>query len=238
MDVSEASRILEPALGAGNLVAIVMIVLFVICATSRRALIRNCAIAGAVMVAILLLLPVGSWALTPLEQRFPRAELPGSVDGILVLGGGGDNPERFLAVAPLAREFPHARVVFSDIDANAGRTGFRRLGLDPARTLIEGRARNTWENLSFTYALVKPRMSGNWIVVTDAYHIPRAMGVAGKLGWRVIPWPSGYHGGLANVSLQFADNLGKLDTAGHEWLGLLAYWAMGRSNELFPRPVT
>lgn len=238
MDFFNASKFFGTVLQAGNLFAIALIVILAICATSKRTLIRNSAIAGAVIVAMLLLLPLGSWALSPLERRFPRPELPRSADGILVLGGGAENPERFLALAALARRFPQARIVFSDVDVDAGRTGFRLLGLDPARTLIEGRARNTWENVSFTYALVKPRMSGNWIVVTAAYHIPRMMGVAGKLRWPVIPWPAGYHGGPAKFALQFTDNLGKLETAGHEWLGLLAYWVAGRSDRLFPHPVT
>lgn len=238
MDFYDASRFLGPVVQPGNLFSIVMIVIFTICAASKRVLIRYSAIAGAVIVTIILLLPVGPWALAPLERRFPPPQLPGSVDGILVLGGGAENSVRFLALAALAREYPRARVVFSDVDADAGRTGFRQLGLDPARTIIEGRARNTWENLNFTYALVKPRKSEKWIVVTGAYHMPRAMGVAGKLQWALIPWPAGYNAGPATISLQFTDNLAKLDTAGHEWMGLLAYWLIGRSNRLFPRPVT
>jgi uncharacterized SAM-binding protein YcdF (DUF218 family) len=222
----------------GNLLAIAVIVILGICATSRRSLIRNSAVAGAVLVGIFLLLPLGPWALAPLERRFPTPELPNSVDGVLVLGGGGDNPERFLALGALARHYPDARLVFSDVDANAGRAGFRQLGIDPARTAIEDRARNTWENIHFAYALLQPRNSAKWVLVTSAYHIPRAMGVAGKLGWTLIPWPAGFHAGPAIVSLQFTDNLRKLDIAGHEWMGLLAYWVMGRSDRLFPRPLT
>lgn len=223
---------------AGNLLAIALLVILVICSTSRRTLIRNSAIAGALLVAMFLLLPLGPWALMPLEQRFARPDLPNSIDGVLVLGGGADNPERFLAVAGLARSFPNARIVFSDIDANAGRTGFRQIGIDPSRTVIENRARNTWENISFAYALLKPRKSEKWVLVTSAYHIPRAMGVADKLGWDLIAWPVGSHGGPATLSLQFTSNLEKLEIAGHEWVGLLAYWVTGKSDRLFPRPVT
>lgn len=238
MDLYEATKFFAPVGEPGNLLAVALIVLFVICATSRRALIRNSAISGAAIVATILLLPLGPWALAPLERRFPQPELPSTVDGILVLGGGAENPERFLALAPLARHFARARIVFSDIDANAGRAGFRQLGIDPARSAIEDHARNTWENITFTYALIKPRKSANWVLVTSAYHIPRAMGVAGKLGWKLIAWPAGFRAGPARVSLQFTDNLRKLDFAGHEWLGLLAYWLMGRSERLFPGPVT
>lgn len=235
MDLYEVSKFFVPLGEAGNLLAIAVIVILGICATSRRALIRNSAIAGAALVGISLLLPLGSWAL---ERRFPTPKLPNSIDGILVLGGGADNPERFLALGELARHFPHARVVFSDVDANAGRAGFRQLGIDPARTVIEDRARNTWENLNFTYALLKPRNSSKWVLLTSAYHIPRAMAVAGKLGWPVIPWPAGFHAGSSAVSLQFTDNLRKLDIAGHEWVGLLAYSIMGRSDRFFPGPLT
>lgn len=188
MDLYELSKFFVPVGQAGNLLAIAVIVLLVVSLTGRRALIRNSTIAGAVLVAIFMLLPLGPWALAPLERRFPQPELPNSIAGILVLGGGADNPERFLALARLARHFPDARIVFSDVDANAGRAGFRQLGIDPARTVIEDRARNTWENLNFTYALLKPRNSAKWVLVTSAYHIPRA-----TAGWPVIPWPAGFH---------------------------------------------
>jgi uncharacterized SAM-binding protein YcdF (DUF218 family) len=55
--------------------------------------------------------------------------------------------------------------------------------------------------------------------------MPRAMAVAERLGWRMLPWPTDYRtqpqgsGGWFAV----ATNLGLLDYAAHEWLGLLAY---------------
>jgi uncharacterized SAM-binding protein YcdF (DUF218 family) len=65
--------------------------------------------------------------------------------------------------------------------------------------------------------------------------MPRAVGVFRKVGWPVLPWPVGYKsgewhpGGLAGV-------LRNLGTALHEWIGLAAYYARGRTDALFPGP--
>lgn len=70
--------------------------------------------------------PVGPAALLVLEDRFPKPDLAGSVDGVVLLGGAVDTHitaqrgtvtlneagERIAAVAMLARRFPNARICF------------------------------------------------------------------------------------------------------------------------------
>lgn len=191
---------------------------------------------AASLVAALLLVPVGAWTLQPLIERFPRTAIPSRLDGILVPGGGSENPERLVTAVGLSRRFPHATVVFSDIhDSVEARNTLLRLGVAPSQIRLENRAADTWQNLSFSWCLVRPAPDQTWFLVTSSNHMPRAMGVAQKIGWNLAPWPSGPSQFRPVFSLQFADNLKALSAASHEWIGLVAYYLEGRSSSLFPR---
>src|ERR1700712_5227183 len=83
---------------------------------------------GAAALALCLLLPVNSWLIRPLEDRFPAVtSLPATVDGIVVLGGAIDDltsedrgtpvltsaANRMTSFVALARHYPDARLVFT-----------------------------------------------------------------------------------------------------------------------------
>ena len=57
------------------------------------------------------------------------------------------------------------------------------MGIAPERVTIEDKSRNTDENARFTAAIVHPQPSQRWIIVTSAFHMPRAMGVFEKAGF-------------------------------------------------------
>ena len=117
----------------------------------------------------------------------------------IVLGGrrharyqhaGRDSPheaaERLTETAALAFRFPNAKIVISGGDgallyASMGEAGvakrfFTRLGIAPERILLEEKSRTTSENAVFTKALVTPQPGERWLLVTSAFHMPRAMG--------------------------------------------------------------
>lgn len=88
-----------------------------------------------------------------------------------------------------------------------------------------------------TYNLVRPKADELWILVAQAAAMPRAMGVFRKAGWNVIACPAGYlsHGGRDGfLSLDLLDGLTVASVALHEWVGLIVYWAMGYTDEIFP----
>ena len=212
------------------------------------------------------LLPISNWLLLPLEQRFGRTDLAGrEVDGIIVLGGAEDARiwmergahalneagERFTEAMALARRYPKARVVFTGggieiigspkIGADAARAIFRDLGLaEGDRLLLETKARDTWENAINVKALVQPKPGERWLLVTSAWHMPRSVGVFRHIGFAIEPWPVDYRtAGLWDVLRPFeapADGLKRLDTATHEWIGLVVYRLTGRSDAVFPGP--
>lgn len=165
---------------------------------------------------------------------------------------GGD-VERLLAGARLARAYPKARLVFTAgsglllrqerKDAEVARQVFVDLGLDDeirrGRVLFENQSRNTYENAVMTRDLVRPRDGEVWLVVTSARHMPRAMGVFRRAGWFVTAYPVDYatdgHYAL-QPGFNFAGGLGGLGGGIKEWVGLLYYYVIGRTETFFPAP--
>lgn len=70
---------------------------------------------------------------------------------------------------------------------------FARLGLDPTRIVFEDRSRNTAENAQLSKKKMNPTAGENWLLVTSAFHMPRAVGSFRKVGWPVIPYPVDYN---------------------------------------------
>lgn len=212
------------------------------------------------------LLPLSVWLILPLEERFSRADLSGqNVQGIVVLGGVesarvsvgrnvhaiNEAAERLTETAALARQFPDAKIVFTGASIgllNAASTGadaakliLSDFGIDESnRLVIENKARSTWENALYTKALVQPKPGELWLLVTSAWHMPRAIGAFREVGFDVEAWPVDYRtAGWSDALLPFdapSEGLRRLDLVTREWIGLVAYWVLGRSSALFPAP--
>ncbi len=207
-------------------------------------------------------LPIAAWLTLTLEDRFPPpAPVPEIVTGIVVLGGSvspgishlrglpalNANAERLVEFAVLARRFPDAKLVFAGggkdlsgrvpTEAAISLQILDRLGLDTRRVLVDDRSTDTYANAVFTKALAQPVEGETWLLVTSAWHMPRAVGAFRAAGWRVVPFPVDYTtAGRVRVSLDFdpVSHLVALDLAVHEWLGLIVYRLLGRSNAFFP----
>jgi len=220
-----------------------------------------------IVAAVLLLLvaglsPMGLWLLRPLENRFPALPIAGqSPAGIIVLGGSID-PElsaargfavfpsaadRLIAAAELARRYPTIPVIFTGgsaallrgdaREADYAAALFQRLGLPADRVLLERSSRNTIENAAFTKAIVSPKPTDRWILVTSAAHMPRSVGLFRRVGFDVEPYPVDWL--TPGLSRWFwfdtpLEGLRRTDIAVREWIGLLADWRMGRSTEFLP----
>jgi uncharacterized SAM-binding protein YcdF (DUF218 family) len=96
------------------------------------------------------------------------------------------------------------------------------------------------ENAVFSKAIVQPKPGERWLLVTSAYHMPRAIGVFRKAGFPVESYPVDWRTRGAKDALRpfgaMSDELRRTDTAVHEWVGLAVYWLIGHSSELFPGP--
>jgi uncharacterized SAM-binding protein YcdF (DUF218 family) len=207
--------------------------------------------------------PVGSIFLTILENRFPvNISPPERVDGIIVLGGfanpvlseargypvlGGGG--RLTAFLTLARKYPDAKLVFTggsgdilkqDIkEAPVVKRVLSELGFPIERVIFEDQSRNTVENARLSKPLAMPKEGENWLLITSAFHMPRAVGCFNATDWKVAAYPVDHStDGTFSLfpSFDLLSNFNLLVLAWHEWLGLIAYRLMGRTDTLFPGP--
>ena len=54
----------------------------------------------------------------------------------------------------------------------------------------EDRSRTTWENALFTAQLLQPEKLNTVIVITQAWHLPRALWCFERVGLKALPWPA------------------------------------------------
>lgn len=194
--------------------------------------------------------------LRQLESRYlapPESELQ-NYAGIVVLGGALSGPElweahrqvglneqaeRMTEAVALMRRHPQLRLLFTGgnasitgegtSEAHRARVFFDAMGVDPSRVVYESVSRNTYENALLTASIPGVDKTQRWLLLTSAFHLPRAMGVFTHAGWNVIPWPVDYrmtpHDSWFDFSLHYGPGLWQL--ALHEWLGYAAYRMAG-----------
>jgi uncharacterized SAM-binding protein YcdF (DUF218 family) len=209
--------------------------------------------------------PLSFALLLPLEQRFPPWDASrGPPDGIVVLGGSiwpdvseargvvklDDAAERITATVELAVRYPNARIIFSGgsaalmfdqlPEAPFAVREFEALGIARDRITAEEQSRNTVENAVFSRLIANPKPGERWLLVTSAFHMPRAMAVFRAAGFPVDAYPVDWRTrgpvDLLRLSGSLSEGLARTDTAVHEWVGLVAYRLTGRTNEFFPSP--
>jgi len=257
MDFFTASKLFWTVAAPGNFLLLMLCTGFAISVTRYRRAGLSASGFATVALLIIAILPFGSWAIVPLENRFPRPAWPTRLAGVLVLGGGEDpnlfstrgtagvifSEGRLVGALELSRRYPQARIVFTGYEADVAKAAFQQLGLEASRITFESQARNTWENLLFSRNLVQPKPGETWLLVTSSFHMPRAMGIARRVGWNMTAWPVDYFtgtgiGGGFSPSFQLADNLGAFELALREWVGLVVYRITDRSAAVFPAPAS
>jgi uncharacterized SAM-binding protein YcdF (DUF218 family) len=210
--------------------------------------------------------PLGNVLMISLEQRFPPWDpARGPPDGIVVLGGGirpdvsagrddvvlSEAGTRITAAVALARRYPQARIIYTGgSGALIYREGseaafavqiFESLGIPHSRVTAEEQSRNTVENAVFSMLIAMPQPGERWLLVTSAFHMPRAIGTFRQAGFPVEAYPVDWRArgpvDLLRPSAGVTEGLERTDIAVREWIGLFMYWATGRSSSLFPGPV-
>ncbi|WP_369827562.1 YdcF family protein [Hydrogenovibrio sp. SC-1] len=210
--------------------------------------------------------PIGDFVIQPLEKRFETPKpLPSHIDGIIILGGGedlqrslswnrpelGSGGDRYIGAKELANHYPTAPVIFTggsgsvQLQNTQGEGSLAKklltvLGIAPQRLIIESKSRNTYENFKFTTPLL-PTPNGRYFVVTSAFHMPRAIGIARKLDIDVIPYPVDYrssHADYRGFDFDTAGHLETIEPGWKEWIGLTVYYWTGKTSDWFPAPKT
>ena len=136
---------------------------------------------------------------------------------------------------------PHLRLLFTggegdllasgEPEAVQARAFFESLGVPAQRMQFEFRSRTTYENAVLTAALPGVDKTRPWLLVTSAWHMPRALATFRAAGWNVTPYPVDYRTGTRTPWTEYSlvDSLRRWQIALHEWAGLLAYRIAGRA---------
>jgi uncharacterized SAM-binding protein YcdF (DUF218 family) len=115
--------------------------------------------------------------------------------------------------------------------------GARKDGSESSQDIIyETTSRNTYENAVYSLEMAVPQPGSRWILVTSAWHMPRAMGAFRAAGWpEITPYPTDYQTAVFNdkfFNLKEGTNAARLWLK--EYAGFIAYWITGRSDRLIP----
>ena len=156
--------------------------------------------------------------------------------------------DRFIEAARLARLYPQAKILVSGGDgsfsgdykgdADLSPAYFEAMGVDTARIIRETTSRNTAENVGETKALLDANGLSGCLLITSAYHMPRAKALFDAQGLAVVPWPSDYRAsGRVTLRLDFTQptlNAQLTSTAMREWAAILASRMRRQADPLAP----
>ncbi len=204
-------------------------------------------------------LPLANVLLAPLEYRTKpgTSEDIAGAAGIIVLGGAvtgesrfgdrrvllNDAADRMIEAVQLAQQYPALPVIFSGgsgavlgsrhlkPEAELARRFFESFGIAAPRLRLEDRSRNTLENAIYTANLVRPSPDQRWVLVTSAFHMPRAKALFEAQGFRIVPAPGDLRTAgpedYWEIFPKPSDGLHRLDLAAKEWVGLIVSWLRG-----------
>ena len=144
--------------------------------------------------------PLSLERLTFAADAYRRLRLPVAVSGGLV--AGGHTPLAELMKVELERDFA-VPVSWS-----------------------EDQSRTTYENATYTAALLRPEKINTVVLVTHSWHLPRAIWSFERAGLHVLPWPVPRTSLNVGRSEDFLPEPGALNEsfyAMHELIGLLYY---------------
>ncbi|MFD1329927.1 YdcF family protein [Mycoplana ramosa] len=258
-----ASKIFWLAAQPLSLAFFAIVLALVVGWTGRRRLQALLTAVSALILFITLYTSTGTVMLQALEDHIPRAAMPSAGPGCIIVLGGSFEAEviaargglemnqagdRFVETLRLARTYPDARILVSGGDGSfSGRYAgdaavaaqfFGSFGIAAERLIQETHSRTTFENVENTKSLLAENGLDNCLLVTSAFHMPRAIGLFRKAGLSALPWPTDYRtSGAARLALDFTQpsaNAQLTTTALREWVGLLAYYLAGRTQTLLP----
>ncbi|NNM66441.1 MAG: YdcF family protein [Spirochaetales bacterium] len=172
-------------------------------------------------IAVLLWILASPWFSNLLVQlwespRLPLSSLPSVSDTAIVLGGLSDpalstpdhlefnqSAERLSEAVQLYREGRVKTILISSGSGDLSRPGLAEapglaawaesMGVKSRDLLVESKSRNTYENARFSKKICDERGLHSVVLITSAYHMPRALAVFRKAGFSdggrmLIPW--------------------------------------------------
>jgi len=108
-----------------------------------------------------------------------------------------------------------------------------KMGVAPEDLWIENESKNTRENAVFTKTLIeKEKITGNFLIITSAFHMRRGMGCFKKVGIVADPYSTDRYAGprsfeLDNLIVPNISALNDWTNFIHEMVGFITYKIMG-----------
>lgn len=236
-------------------VALVAIGTFYAKSSSRRLWLSS---SGLFLLLFFSLEPVSNALYRSLENPPLRTMRPDVTYDVAILLGGvvddrvqatsgqrafNDNNERLLETFDLLRSGKARNAIVSGGSVSADRTRVTEAialaeqlaewGIDPDRVVIEGHARNTYENAVDSSALVRARGWKSVLIVTSAFHMPRAYGCFRAVHLDVDTLPvdfRSYASPFSGERIPRAQYLEASTIAIREWSGRAIYRTRGYSR--------
>ena len=221
-------------------------------------------IISSLCLCLIALTPFPYIAAIPLENKyraFHNKLLAKKYAGIITLAGSKNlsksiyhnqvnfskHGERLTETVKLARLLPHLKIIFSGglhkkgkYEADIAFQFFTQMGLDKNRLILEKKSYNTCSNAFFTQKKIQAlKMDSKkpWLLVTSAFHMPRAAACFKKLGVNIHPYPVDYYSMLGEEKMRLPNigrSLADFDHIAHEWAGLMFYYLQGKIDEILP----
>ena len=181
--------------------------------------------------------PVANLLLEPLENQYEKLrEMPKDTRYILLLGG--DKESRAWEALRLYHQIPHVKIITSGYAPFGGKIPsaiktarfLQKVGVKKEDIIMEPKPRTTEEEA----IEIKKRLGDEpFVLITSAYHMPRAMRLFKKYGLRPIPAPTDFKIKSYDTafSLPKGRKLLQTDQAWHEHIG--TFWNL--LSELFKK---
>jgi uncharacterized SAM-binding protein YcdF (DUF218 family) len=226
---------------------------------SRRRASRIACFAAAVLLVLFGSEFGSGLILRTLENRYKAdtADSAPTAPAIVVLGGGlanindpagvvelGGSSERLWTAVELYRAGKSPLILisggnaFRNTKSNVAESALaarilQDWGVPPSAILTEEESKETHQNAVFSRRILAQRGISSILLVTSAFHMPRAYATFRRAGFTVFPVPSDYiTGGYEDhgILLSLLPNTGSLTGSGiaiKEWLGIVAYRLRG-----------
>ena len=206
-------------------------------------------------------LPIGNYLIYKIEKDYhSNISIPEKLDGILILGGAtnpsmykefkqisvNDSAERLIESVSIIKRFKNSKVIFSGGSgvinrpelghSQVAKSFYRKMGIEESRIIFEDKSRNTYENILFAKKIANPKKNENWLLITSASHMKRSILIGSKQNWKFIPYAVDFKMMKQfsfKPSLNLLSNINSLQYGSHEWLGLISYYLMNRTNKIF-----
>jgi len=177
--------------------------------------------------------PLSNLFLKPLESVYPKLEtIPKNIKYILLLGG--DKEKRAWEALRLYNKIPNVKIITSGYSLHDNLTEANKTaqllidsGIPSNKILMQKKAKTTFEEALWMKKCVGKKP---FILVTSAYHMPRAYAIFKKAGLNPTPAPTDFNhpNEYGLFSILQSVHLQNTEHAWHEYLGLLVYKLQGK----------